>query len=177
MLLFLTGNLLVFTLATLELIGAVWLYGFQEICWDIEYTLGRKLSSYWRICWGVIMPAFLITINVYMMFTFKNPTYGSDKQYPFIALVIGYALLIFGFSQILIAMCFDYFGMFKGKGMKNFITYQFTINENWGPAKEENMTKWREFKLNKRSLKDNAIIRHNLSWIQQKQWELLGKFE
>ncbi|XP_070497240.1 sodium-dependent nutrient amino acid transporter 1-like [Chironomus tepperi] len=171
------GNLLVFTLATLELVGCVWLYGFQELCWDIEYTLGRKLSSYWRICWGVIMPAFLITINLHMLFTFKNPTYGNNLQYPNVALIFGYGLLTFGFSQILFAMCFDYFGIFQDKGIKKFFSYLFTINEHWGPAKEENKTKWREFKENKRSLRDLEIHRHDLSWIQQKQWELLGKFE
>ena len=117
------GNLLVFTLATLELIGAVWLYGFQELCWDIEYTLGRKLSAYWRICWGVIMPAFLITINIYMIFSFKNPTYGNKMEYPTIALAIGYGLLVFGFSLILFSMCFDYFGMFQNKGIKKFFSY------------------------------------------------------
>jgi len=168
---------LVFTLATLELIGAVWLYGFQELCWDIEYTLGRKLSAYWRVCWGVIMPTFLITINIYMIFAFQNPTYGNKKEYPTIALVIGYALLIFGFSQIIFAMCYDYFGMFQNKGIKKFFAYMFTINENWGPAKDENMRKWREFKENKRNLREIEINRHNLSWIQQKQWELIGKFD
>ncbi|KAL7025105.1 hypothetical protein ACKWTF_013347 [Chironomus riparius] len=171
------GNLLVFTLATLELVGCVWLYGFQELCWDIEYTLERKLSAYWRICWGVIMPVFLISINIHMLFTFENPKYGNQMDYPAIALFIGYGLLIFGFLQILFAMCFDYFGMFQGQGIKSFFSYMFTINENWGPAKKDNMKNWREFKERKRRAREIEIKNQNLSWIQQKQWELFGKFD
>jgi solute carrier family 6 (neurotransmitter transporter, glycine) member 5/9 len=167
------GQFLVFALATIELIGIVWIYGIQNVCWDVEFMLKRKLSIFWRICWGIIMPVFLIAISIYLAIQFKNPTYGNLKSYPPIALFSGWFLFLIGISQILLHSLYvrlkDKLGEWK--------QYLVRVNPEWGPADIKNKSDWIEFKEHKERQKEDTILKFGLSWWQEKIWVLLGKFE
>jgi solute carrier family 6 amino acid transporter-like protein 5/7/9/14 len=43
--------------------------------------VGRKLSAYWRLCWGIITPVLMIAILMYAIVTMKPETY-QDKLFP-----------------------------------------------------------------------------------------------
>jgi solute carrier family 6 amino acid transporter-like protein 5/7/9/14 len=53
----------------------------DNFCNDVEFMVGRKLSAYWRLCWGIITPILMIVILVYAMATMKPETY-QDKPFP-----------------------------------------------------------------------------------------------
>lgn len=56
--------------------------GLENLCLDIEYMLGVKTSFYWRCCWGVIMPAMMITVFIYALATSETLKFGEDYYYP-----------------------------------------------------------------------------------------------
>jgi solute carrier family 6 amino acid transporter-like protein 5/7/9/14 len=37
--------------------------------------VGRKLSTYWGLCWGIITPVLMITILVYSVFAMEPEIY------------------------------------------------------------------------------------------------------
>lgn len=43
--------------------------------------VGRKLSAYWRLCWGIITPVLMIAILMYSIATMEPETY-QDKRFP-----------------------------------------------------------------------------------------------
>lgn len=51
------------------------LAGVNRLCRDIEFMSGRRTGLYWRLCWGLITPAVMITILLYTFITFKPLTY------------------------------------------------------------------------------------------------------
>jgi solute carrier family 6 amino acid transporter-like protein 5/7/9/14 len=55
--------------------------GVDNFCSDIEFMVGRKLSAYWRLCWGIITPVLMISILAYAIVTMKPETY-QDKPFP-----------------------------------------------------------------------------------------------
>jgi solute carrier family 6 amino acid transporter-like protein 5/7/9/14 len=55
--------------------------GVDNFCSDIEFMVGRKLSAYWRLCWGIITPVLMIAILAYAIVTMKPETY-RDKPFP-----------------------------------------------------------------------------------------------
>lgn len=75
------GTMLVFILAILELIGIFWIYGLDNLCTDVEFMLKRKPGAYWKICWMIITPIFMMVIFVYSMVTYEPLAYGG-KKYP-----------------------------------------------------------------------------------------------
>lgn len=55
--------------------------GLENFCEDLEFMTGRRISIYWRICWGVITPGLLIIIFIYAMVNLK-PLQYSGWDYP-----------------------------------------------------------------------------------------------
>jgi solute carrier family 6 amino acid transporter-like protein 5/7/9/14 len=43
--------------------------------------VGRKLSAYWRLCWGIVTPVLMIVILAYAITTMKPETY-QGKFFP-----------------------------------------------------------------------------------------------
>lgn len=95
--------------AILEVIAVNWLYGMyffllgnnflqylkflgiEQFCLDVEFMTKRKVGIYWKICWGILMPALLIVIFVYFIVTLKPLTYGIYVlEYP-VGLTGGFA--------------------------------------------------------------------------------------
>lgn len=43
----------------------------------------KKVGIYWRLCWGILMPALLIIIFIYFIVNLKPLTYGIyELEYP-----------------------------------------------------------------------------------------------
>jgi solute carrier family 6 amino acid transporter-like protein 5/7/9/14 len=55
--------------------------GVDNFCSDVEFMAGRKLSPYWRLCWGIITPVLMIAILLYSVATMEPETY-QDKPFP-----------------------------------------------------------------------------------------------
>ena len=62
------GTFLIFLLAIVEMIGIFWIYGLENFCHDIEYMSKRHVTVYWRLCWNVITPIFMIVVFIYSLF-------------------------------------------------------------------------------------------------------------
>lgn len=75
------GTFLIFVLAIGELIGVMWIYGLQNICNDVQFMIDRRLGWYWRVCWLIITPLFMIFVFVYSMATLE-PLLYAKKEYP-----------------------------------------------------------------------------------------------
>lgn len=78
---FFGGTFIIFVLAIIELIGVFWIYGLENFCDDVEFMLNRRPSLYWKICWGLVTPVFMIIIFLYSIFSFKPLTYNG-KAFP-----------------------------------------------------------------------------------------------
>lgn len=64
-------------LMIIEIIVVMWVYGLRSFLRDIEFMLKRKTGIYWKICWGVFNPIFLIVVFVYSQVTAKPLKYGD----------------------------------------------------------------------------------------------------
>jgi solute carrier family 6 amino acid transporter-like protein 5/7/9/14 len=59
--------------------------GLDNFCRDLEFMLGLRPSIYWKLCWGIITPIFLLCILFYRIATLEPITYNGGKMYPDIA--------------------------------------------------------------------------------------------
>ncbi|KAK3878040.1 hypothetical protein Pcinc_009757 [Petrolisthes cinctipes] len=71
------GGVPIFALMIFELVGVVWVYGLPRLLKDIEFMLNRKTGMYWKVCWGVFNPLFLIVVFIYSQATASPLKYGS----------------------------------------------------------------------------------------------------
>lgn len=75
------GTFLIFVLAIGAITGVMWIYGLNNFCNDVQFMIDRRPGWYWRICWLVITPCFMIFVFIYSMATLKPLLYGG-KAYP-----------------------------------------------------------------------------------------------
>lgn len=88
------AGFLVYLMSILECIAIAYVYGLSSWCQDIEFMLGRKISLYFRLCWGFVLPVGL-TVNL-LYFKIMNPVFQSgDVEYPTSATVSGWLLTCF----------------------------------------------------------------------------------
>eukprot|EP00095_Tigriopus_kingsejongensis_P003208 maker-scaffold50_size457468-snap-gene-1.20 protein:Tk03208 transcript:maker-scaffold50_size457468-snap-gene-1.20-mRNA-1 annotation:"GABA transporter " len=83
-----------------EVVGLMWVYGVNNVCKDIKLMLGTEPGWYWKICWGVISPIFLISIFLVGVITWDGHTYSEVIPYPDWATNIGWALVYLSAIQI-----------------------------------------------------------------------------
>lgn len=142
------ANFTVFILGAIEMIGIAWIYGLENFCNDIEFMVGRKVSPYWRICWGIITPVLMIVILVYSMATMEPLTYNK-VAYPASATGAGWILFAFGVLQFPIWV---FIVMLKKKDESVFETIKsaFRSSELWRPRNSKIYEEWKAFKETKR---------------------------
>lgn len=75
------GTFLIFVLAIGELTGVMWIYGLQNICNDVKFMIDRRPGWYWRVCWMIITPVFMIFVFIYSMATLE-PLLYAGQEYP-----------------------------------------------------------------------------------------------
>ncbi|CAG2231692.1 sodium-dependent dopamine transporter-like [Mytilus edulis] len=66
-----------------------WVYGVGRFSGDIETMIGHGPGPYWRVCWMVVAPLFLLVIMLYGVISFQPITY-ADYVYPDGANIIGW---------------------------------------------------------------------------------------
>lgn len=140
--------------------------------------LERRVSSYWRISWGVITPAILIIIFIYNLANFENPMY-AQKHFPQEYLVAGWIIFAIGVSQVIIWFIWSINKEHreqKDSNLKSLIKSQFTPTKKWGPKNEKSHERWVNFKAEAKERRDQMIQRENHTWIQQKIYLFTGKY-
>ncbi|XP_046408711.1 sodium-dependent nutrient amino acid transporter 1-like [Ischnura elegans] len=145
------GSFIIFILAVCEIVAIAWIYGVQNFCHDVEFMLGFKVGPYWRLCWGILTPLFLIIILVYTIITLEPLRYGA-YVYPDIAIGFGWLLLIIGVLQLpLWAM----YAMWKHREDTLWETLKagFKPSSLWGP---DNLKIKDEWNLEKERLQAEA---------------------
>ena len=60
-----------------ELVGLMWIYGFNNVSKDIQLMLGHEPCWFWKLCWGFISPVFLVVVFILAVVGWSNPTYAG----------------------------------------------------------------------------------------------------
>ncbi|XP_058536188.1 sodium-dependent dopamine transporter isoform X2 [Ochotona princeps] len=76
-----------------EAIGVAWFYGVGQFSDDIKQMTGQRPSLYWRLCWKLVSPCFLLFVVVVSIVTFKPPHYGA-YVFPNWANALGWAIAL-----------------------------------------------------------------------------------
>lgn len=166
------GTFLIFFLAILELVGIFWIYGVENFCWDIEFMLNQKVSAFWRICWCLITPLMMITIFIYSMARYENPTYMS-KEYPWSSLIAGWLIFNVGVAQIFI-WAFWIYTRERFDGKPSTLKSLFQPDPEWGPQSPKLRKEWLSYKAEKKEKRRVQSAGH--SKLKQLGCVLLGKY-
>ncbi|XP_040613672.1 sodium-dependent dopamine transporter isoform X3 [Mesocricetus auratus] len=75
----------------IEAIGVAWFYGVQQFSDDIKQMTGQRPNLYWRLCWKLVSPCFLLYVVVVSIVTFRPPHYG-DYIFPDWANALGWII-------------------------------------------------------------------------------------
>ncbi|XP_049772380.1 sodium-dependent nutrient amino acid transporter 1-like [Schistocerca cancellata] len=133
-------TLVVYVLATMELVAICWIYGVDRICQDIYFMLGRKTGIYWRLCWGFITPIFLMVVLIYSLVTNTLTTYGG-KLYPDSAYAAGWVLFAFGVVQFPLWMALRIFRK-RNISFRKHLLNSFRPSKKWGPRDRTHKEEW-----------------------------------
>jgi len=93
------ASLSVMVIAVAEMVAIMWGYGVNNFCEDIKYMLGFTPGWYFKVCWVVISPVFLVVIFIAACSDWHQPSYGS-VSYPPWAHTIGWVLMLVSVIQI-----------------------------------------------------------------------------
>ncbi|XP_036196754.1 sodium-dependent serotonin transporter isoform X4 [Myotis myotis] len=81
----------VLTVALIEAMAVFWFYGITQFCSDVKEMLGFSPGWFWRICWVVISPLFLLFIIC--SFLMSPPQLRLFQYtYPPWSIVLGYCI-------------------------------------------------------------------------------------
>lgn len=166
------GTLLIFALAMFEMAAVFWIYGIENFCWDLEYMTGRKASLYWRICWCIVTPVFMIFIFVYSMATF-TPLQYSGWDYPDTYTALGWAIFGVGFAMFPV-MAVVALVRTRKTTVWSTVVAACVPSETWGPEDRDHYVRWKLFKATalERRMKQALEGGHGV-W-KQKLYILLG---
>ncbi|XP_071443897.1 sodium-dependent nutrient amino acid transporter 1-like [Hetaerina americana] len=138
------ASFIVYVLSTLEVIAISWVYGLENLCQDIYFAIGVKVSAYWRLCWGILIPFILCIILTYSFLNFSPLTYAGIP-YPPTAHAFGIALSTLGLIPVPIWMAVELF-RHRDKTFVKMVKSAFSPNEKWGPANKKVKEEWELFK-------------------------------
>ncbi|KAJ8313056.1 hypothetical protein KUTeg_010429, partial [Tegillarca granosa] len=77
----------------LEAVGVSWIYGVNRFSDDVETMLGFRPGIFWRVCWAVISPLFLLILFLLSVIEPMPPHYGT-YEYPQWSEVLGWLISI-----------------------------------------------------------------------------------
>lgn len=106
------GNVNIYILATLECIGIAWVYGLKNFVRDVEFMLNKKVSWYWKICWGGVIPVLLTVVMLYSLVTGERLTH-TGKPFPDVAIYCGWILTA---TSVLMVPSLAIYTIYKQKG-------------------------------------------------------------
>lgn len=173
------ATFIIFALAILQIVGIIWIYGLDNFSWDIEFMLGRKVTAYWRVSWGLVTPGIMIIIFIYNIINLENPTYG-DAEFPSEYIVAGWIIFTLGISQIVI-----WFVWVTGSECCDRTEYASSMSalkrslrptEKWGPRNEKQREDWLQFRSEAQSNKDLMIQQEEHNFVQQIFYTFTGRY-
>ncbi|XP_036124933.1 sodium-dependent serotonin transporter [Molossus molossus] len=81
----------VLTVVLLEAVAVYWFYGIAQFCSDVKEMLGFSPGWFWRVCWVVVSPLFLLFIIC--SFLMSPPQLRLFQYtYPHWSIVLGYCI-------------------------------------------------------------------------------------
>ncbi|XP_060687918.1 sodium- and chloride-dependent neutral and basic amino acid transporter B(0+)-like [Hemiscyllium ocellatum] len=134
---YVTDWILVIT-ALLQLIGLSWIYGTNRFIKDIEMMIGERTWLFWlwwRMCWILISPCFLVAVLIWSLTTFAPLRYGS-VEYPVWSGALGWCMTIFCIMWIPI-MAVVRVVQAEGPTLWQKIFAACTSAPDWGPYLEQ----------------------------------------
>ncbi|XP_077299580.1 sodium-dependent nutrient amino acid transporter 1-like isoform X1 [Arctopsyche grandis] len=158
------GTFLILGMAIAEIAGIFWFYGLEDFCEDLEFMTGRKISVYWRWCWGVITPLMMWFVFLYGFINDEPLKYGS-KEMPVSAHASGWTLLVIGLLQIPIWAFVSFVRNKEGTWLQT-VRKCFRSSPKWGPKDPKIRQEWVTFKEELRKERDSlgyGRLRHILS--------------
>ena len=77
------GEVLIFAFAIMQMIGFAWVYGVNNLIFDINFMLNTKLGVYWKFCWGFFVPVSLSICYIWSLAIMKHeyPTGALGKNF------------------------------------------------------------------------------------------------
>lgn len=169
------GTFLIFALAIIEVISIFWIYGLEQFCFDSEFMLNRKVTIYWRLCWAVITPGFMIIIFIYNMIKLENPRY-SGWDYPNSALAAGWVLFVVGIIQVPLWATWVVAHNKSSFPILEKIKAASRPSPLWGPKNDKIRAEWKLYKAEAKEKRNKISTTNNDSIIRQKINILLGKY-
>uniref|UniRef100_A0A0K8VNF8 Transporter n=1 Tax=Bactrocera latifrons TaxID=174628 RepID=A0A0K8VNF8_BACLA len=166
------GTYIVFSLAVFEIVGITWFYGLRNFCDDVEFMTNRKVSIYWRLCWGIITPLLLAVIFIYSLAVMEPLTYAG-WSYPTSAEIVGWILLLIGFLQFPLWGIW-YLYIHKEATFKRTITISISPSQKWGPTDPEIYVEWLQHKESLKRLREEERNEKELSKFKQNIYYLIG---
>lgn len=106
------GNVNIYILGALECVGIIWVYGLKNFARDVEFMLNKRVSWYWKICWGFIIPPLLTSVMLYSIITGARLTHNGHS-FPNIAIWCGWGIT--GLSLVTVPI-FAVYAVYKEKG-------------------------------------------------------------
>ncbi|XP_036359791.1 sodium-dependent serotonin transporter-like isoform X2 [Octopus sinensis] len=76
----------------LESVAVSWIYGVNRFSDDIESMIGTRPGIFWRGCWAVVSPVFLLMLFTLSVVSDSGPVYGN-YQYPSWSIGIGWIIV------------------------------------------------------------------------------------
>ncbi|XP_017490368.1 PREDICTED: sodium-dependent nutrient amino acid transporter 1-like, partial [Rhagoletis zephyria] len=136
-------------LAIFELIAVGWIYGVKTLCHDVYFMLGIKTSLYYRICWGLITPAFMAAVLIYTLVNY-TPLQYNGYTYQDGLYIFGWCVSGFGCGQLLVwaigEVCYRTSGT-----MCERIKESFKPEADWGPLDPATLKEYQLFKTEERT--------------------------
>lgn len=146
-------SFIAFVLAIAELVAFGWIYGVDRICRDTEFMIGRNPGIYWRLCWGIVTPLFMVVILIYVFTTFQPLTYKS-YTFPEAAVAAGWTISAFGIMQLPIWAIVAIVKQ-EGSTWTEKIQGAFRPMADWGPRESGNYERYLKHENN---VKENQIF-------------------
>lgn len=172
------GTTLIFVMAIIESITIPWIYGLENLCHDVEYMVQRRVGIYWRLCWGLITPLFMIAVFIYSMVKYKWPTY-SGNEYPTEALIGGLVVLVFGISQLIIWAIWTISRDPIDATLWTKVRKAAKYSSDWGPNSIVTKKAWLKYKEEAKTRREEIMITkgHSKNSLKSKLYILFGLYD
>ncbi|XP_011189038.2 sodium-dependent nutrient amino acid transporter 1 [Zeugodacus cucurbitae] len=146
---FFGASFIALVLAIFELIAVGWIYGVKNLCRDVYFMLGIKTSIYYRICWGIVTPAFMAAVLIYTLVNY-TPLQYNGYTYQTGLYVFGWCISAFGIGQLLIWGVGAVWNCSDGTLCER-IKKSFKPKANWGPLDPVTLKEYQLFKTEERT--------------------------
>ncbi|CAI4232292.1 unnamed protein product [Auanema sp. JU1783] len=90
-----------------EVMVVAYIYGIKQFVADLKEMLGFEPGLYWRVCWTILAPVFLLTMILSSFINYQPLTY-QDYQYSTLANIIGIMFALSAAAAIPIVALYKY---------------------------------------------------------------------